>query len=102
VPVTLAGNIGEQLGWELLVTVVGKKGVHRPLSAATCGGHPHASTAHSTAAKPTRAAVCVPTYGVFQNRCQVSGLGRRLRVKVRGRWSAVDVDDIKSIVASVR
>ncbi len=30
-PATLAGNIGEQLGWEQLLAVVGEEGVHRPI-----------------------------------------------------------------------
>jgi hypothetical protein len=30
-PAALAGQIGEQLGWEQHMTVVGKKGVHRPV-----------------------------------------------------------------------
>ena len=32
VPATPAGQVGEQLGWEQLLTVVGQQGVHRPVS----------------------------------------------------------------------
>jgi hypothetical protein len=30
-PTTLAGQVGEQLDWEQLLTMVGEEGVHRPL-----------------------------------------------------------------------
>jgi hypothetical protein len=40
VAASLAGKIGEQLGWEQLVAVVGEEGVHRPVGdqVATPGG----------------------------------------------------------------
>jgi hypothetical protein len=69
VPATLAGDVGEQLGSEQLVAVVGKEGVHRPVrdQVAAPAGRVHlgvggmAWRAHEPGSLPALSSQCEPS-----------------------------------------